>query len=64
MAESIFNVHLVEFSSKQIHIRAFGMEGDILDEFMIPADLESFLLVMIPACSLSMNQLSVKKLNN
>ena len=40
MTESIFNVHLVEFSSEQIHIRAFGMQGDILDEFIIPADRE------------------------
>ena len=40
MTESIFNVHLVEFSTEQIHIRAFGMEGDILDEFLIPADRE------------------------
>lgn len=37
MTQSVDNVHMVEFNQNHIHIRAFGKEGDILDEFSIPA---------------------------
>ncbi|REL39091.1 hypothetical protein DYD21_03800 [Rhodohalobacter sp. SW132] len=40
MTKSAYNVHFVEFNEDHIGITAFGMNGDVLDEFMIPADRE------------------------
>lgn len=38
MAKSVHNVHVVEYSAKQITIKAFGIEGETLDYFVIPAN--------------------------
>ena len=38
MSLSIDNVHLIEFERDRMRYRAFGMEGDLLDELEIPHD--------------------------
>jgi acid phosphatase type 7 len=38
MSRSVHNVHLVEFGTEALHVRAFGMGGEVLDELLIPAD--------------------------
>ncbi|MEC3879183.1 metallophosphoesterase family protein [Parapedobacter sp. 10938] len=38
IAKSVHNVHMVEYGAKQITIEAFGIEGETLDYFVIPAD--------------------------
>src|SRR5690606_28695117 len=38
IAKSVHNVHMVEYSSKQITIKAFGIQGETLDYFVIPAN--------------------------
>ncbi|TVR64698.1 MAG: metallophosphoesterase family protein [Gemmatimonadales bacterium] len=38
MSQSVDNVHLIEFESDRMRYRAFGMEGDLLDELEIPHD--------------------------
>lgn len=38
MAESIYNVHLVQYTHDYIHVEAIGMDGALLDSFSIPAD--------------------------
>lgn len=38
VAKSVHNVHFVEYNSKQINIKAFGIKGETLDNFTIPAD--------------------------
>lgn len=38
IAKSVHNVHLVDYSAKQITIKAFGIDGQTLDYFVIPAN--------------------------
>lgn len=38
IAKSVHNVHMVDYSANQITITAFGIEGERLDYFVIPAD--------------------------
>lgn len=38
IAKSVHNVHMVDYSSKQITIKAFGIDGQTLDYFVIPAN--------------------------
>lgn len=41
IAKSVHNVHLVEYGVKQITINAFGVEGESLDYFVIPANRDA-----------------------
>lgn len=36
IAKSVHNVHMVDYSAKQITIKAFGIDGQTLDYFVIP----------------------------
>ncbi|TVP46670.1 MAG: metallophosphoesterase family protein [Gemmatimonadales bacterium] len=38
ISQSVHNVHLIEFGTDALHVRAFGMGGEVLDELLIPAD--------------------------
>ncbi|MEX2428180.1 MAG: metallophosphoesterase family protein [Bacteroidales bacterium] len=38
MAESVHNVHMLEFKKDEIHGRGFSIDSEVLDEFFIPAD--------------------------
>lgn len=38
IAQSIYNVHFVRYTPDAIHIKAVGMNGELLDSFSIPAD--------------------------
>jgi acid phosphatase type 7 len=38
MSAGVHNVHMVEFGTEAMHVRAFGMGGEVLDELRIPAD--------------------------
>ena len=38
MSAGVHNVHMVEFETDVMHVRAFGMGGELLDELRIPAD--------------------------
>ena len=38
IAKSVHNVHMVDYNAEQITITAFGIEGEQLDYFVVPAD--------------------------
>jgi len=41
IAKSVHNVHVVDYGAKQISIKAFGIEGEKLDDFVIPLNREA-----------------------
>lgn len=41
IAKSVHNVHVVDYSAKEITIKAYGIEGETLDHFVIPLNRQA-----------------------